>query len=366
MLLDLNFFHKTPATPDMAQAIVRALIAASMFGWITLVGVPQHSGLAAQNFLLALLFTSTYAIASSLDCLELATIKKIHPRFRRSAWLMAEPLLIGAIFFVGGRISIQFIFVVLLIPLDTGFRFGARHCYVSVASFIVILITLIFTNPYWHDHGWLGAGLILTALMLGAYSVTLAGRLNASNKKLADMATQDPLTGLPNRCLFMEYLEHAMALCSRNGKYCACVFFDLDGFKYVNDTYGHATGDLLLIEVSKKITVCLRSTDIVARWGGDEFSLIVECLAVPSDAVMVAQKLLTALGTITEVRGHPVTISASIGIAWCGGQENANSGITEDELIKNADHAMYEAKNGGKGRIKISRQEGFILPQSNA
>jgi diguanylate cyclase (GGDEF)-like protein/PAS domain S-box-containing protein len=161
-------------------------------------------------------------------------------------------------------------------------------------------------------------------------------------------ATHDPLTGLPNRTLFNDRLEHALARRARVGGYVAVMVVDLDGFKTVNDSLGHLTGDALLIAVADRFAEYLRDFDTIARLGGDEFAILVDDLDAPDQAGRVAQRVLDALTAPLELRDRAVAIGASIGIALAD-RADGNA----DRLLSHADAAMYRAKREGKGCYRM-------------
>jgi diguanylate cyclase (GGDEF)-like protein len=158
-------------------------------------------------------------------------------------------------------------------------------------------------------------------------------------------ALHDSLTGLPNRSLFLDRMRHALARAERADAPVAVLFCDLDGFKTVNDSLGHRTGDRLLILVAERLAECLRPGDTIARLGGDEFAVLLEELHEPGDAARAAQRLLDALEAPFELREREFYVSASIGIA--AGNEDAET------LLRDADLAMYRAKSRGKGRYAV-------------
>jgi diguanylate cyclase (GGDEF)-like protein/PAS domain S-box-containing protein len=156
-------------------------------------------------------------------------------------------------------------------------------------------------------------------------------------------ACHDHLTGLPNRALFNDRLGLAMRHADDNACGVAVLFLDLDRFKRINDTLGHAAGDELLQQVAQRLTACLRSGDTLSRYGGDEFTVVLPALKTPADAGHIASKLVNCVRPLFRVAGFPVKVSASVGIAtYLRGSE------TEEELIANADVAMYHVKVNGK------------------
>ncbi len=174
--------------------------------------------------------------------------------------------------------------------------------------------------------------------------------------QLHHRAFHDGLTGLANRHLFRDRLDHAVARAQRSPTTFAVLFLDLDGFKVVNDTLGHQAGDELLQTVSARLRLAIRDMDTAARLGGDEFAVLLEDLADRSDAARVAQRMLSQLRHPIMVAGAPVQISASIGIVIADGdplRETAFDPVSTDVLLRNADIAMYTAKSGGKGRYEI-------------
>jgi diguanylate cyclase (GGDEF)-like protein/PAS domain S-box-containing protein len=167
-------------------------------------------------------------------------------------------------------------------------------------------------------------------------------------QQLAHQAFHDPLTDLPNRSLFMDRLVHALSRSTRVARCVGVLFLDLDRFKVVNDSLGHPIGDELLVQVAERILRCTRPTDTAARFGGDEFTVLVEDIASPDEATHVASRILEGLQAPFQLAGHEVHVSASIGIAL-----SASSADTPDELLRKADVAMYWSKNKGAGNYEV-------------
>ncbi len=166
-------------------------------------------------------------------------------------------------------------------------------------------------------------------------------------QQLTHQAFHDALTGLANRALFRDRLGHAMARSRGAGGY-AVLFVDLDDFKTVNDSLGHAAGDSLLREMTTRLRSCLRDGDTAARLGGDEFAILLEDVEDDQHAEVIAGRMLLALRTPVDVDGTDISTGASIGIAL--GQSGPS---TPEDLMRNADLALYEAKNAGKNRYAV-------------
>jgi diguanylate cyclase (GGDEF)-like protein len=166
--------------------------------------------------------------------------------------------------------------------------------------------------------------------------------------ELEKRAQYDELTMLPNRRLFVQQLSKALGRSRRNTRPLAVLFIDLDRFKFVNDTLGHDVGDLLLMQVAKRLTKNVRIGDVAARWGGDEFVVCLEDFGANGNAAAVAQKLVMVLSEKYNVSGNEVYVTPSIGIAL-----HPESGDTAESLIKAADLAMYQAKRRSGGRFQF-------------
>jgi diguanylate cyclase (GGDEF)-like protein len=169
-----------------------------------------------------------------------------------------------------------------------------------------------------------------------------------AEERVRHLAHYDELTRLPNRTMFNERLGHAIAHARRTERSLAVLFIDLDRFKNINDTLGHEAGDGVLREVADRLRSCLRESDTVGRLGGDEFVVLIEEPPQPLNASMVAQKILAALGTPFSVQAQEFHVTASIGIS-----SYPNDGADLQTLMKNADIAMYRAKEQGKNNFQF-------------
>ena len=176
-----------------------------------------------------------------------------------------------------------------------------------------------------------------------------AYRIAGAQTDVTDRRAYDPLTGLPNRALFLERLGYALARANRRSDYLFAVFFvDLDNFKQVNDRQGHLAGDELLMSVAKRLESCVRPGDLVGRFGGDEFAILLEAIADVADATRVADRILEEMAVPVDVEGQKLVSPVSIGIAL----SSTGYGRAED-ILRDADAAMYRAKTFGRGRFEV-------------
>src|SRR5256714_560071 len=177
-----------------------------------------------------------------------------------------------------------------------------------------------------------------------SHDITQRTRAEAA---LQHQAFHDALTGLPNRALFLDRLEHALARAHRQAGAVGVLFLDLDRFKLVNDSLGHAAGDLLLVAVAARLKGCLREEDSVARFGGDEFAILLGEVDEVSMTLRTAERIIQALDAPFHLDGHDVVTATSIGIVTSTPQH------TPPDMLRDADVALYRAKNRGRGRYEV-------------
>ena len=178
--------------------------------------------------------------------------------------------------------------------------------------------------------------------------IEIKDKLESSHEKMANMVHYDALTKLPNRTLFYDRLNHAMKTSKRNGQKTIVAYLDLDNFKYINDTYGHATGDAVIIEAANRITKCMREYDTVARLSGDEYSVLIQNVENVEDVIPIIERIKEAFYEPFFLEHRKIVISPSIGVAVF-----PEDGTTVEELLNNSDAAMYKAKNCGKNSYQF-------------
>jgi diguanylate cyclase (GGDEF)-like protein len=179
------------------------------------------------------------------------------------------------------------------------------------------------------------------------YGLDITDRKRAE-LRLAHLALHDALTGLPNRTLFLDRLQHALDRAGRTGRQVAVLFVDLDRFKGVNDALGHEAGDSLLQQVAQRLQSCVRSSDTLARLAGDEFTVLLEDVAGVHEAQAVAERIQAALQEPFLVAGQQLAVTASVGVALSGPETRQ-----AEELLRRSDAAMYRAKSWGRNRVCV-------------
>ena len=176
-------------------------------------------------------------------------------------------------------------------------------------------------------------------------------QLKNVERQLRSKAENDVLTGLPNRALYFERLTRALAEARQSGFGVGALFLDVDRFKRINDTYGHAVGDAVLVEFAARLRRLVRRTDTVARLGGDEFAVLLPCLSDVRHAERVAADMLAAVKLPIDAGNIRLHVGTSIGVAFC-----ADGQDTPESLVGRADRSLYHAKAAGRGRFSSGSQ----------
>ena len=275
--------------------------------------------------------------------------------------IAATIVLMFVVYHANGDRGMALMMTLVVLSFGT-FRFSTREFLQAsgfiLAAYAAVINLLMWFAPERIDVPVEGFRWTMLALVLPCYAV-VAGRLSElrqrvrrTNEELSQalemiqkMATHDTLTGLPNRALFNEALGHAIARSARQQRAAALFFLDLDRFKNINDTLGHAVGDRVLQEAARRLTAAVRASDMVARLGGDEFVLLVEEFNEQSDLVAIASKIQAAFEPTFTVDALELALSVSVGICTY-----PQDGTDAQVLLSNADIAMYRAKDQGRNR----------------
>ena len=279
-------------------------------------------------------------------------------------WLFAAGTLLGgcswglaAVWFFPHAILDQFLVAFAIMGLTAGAAVGVS-CVRGITALYIFPAVLPIAIRFALESG--AVPVVVTLAVLYSFGMTLAGNMNNAQlvtalrlrfknhelvQELEALATRDALTGLPNRLMLDERLSSALRRANRAAYEIAIVFVDCDGFKYVNDQYGHAAGDQLLKGIASALLGSVREIDTVARLGGDEFIVLLENCGDRSAVEQIVQRMRAHALQPVAVGSHTITPRLSMGVALYGGD-----GADGEALIRQADHAMYEAKrNGGNG-----------------
>jgi diguanylate cyclase (GGDEF)-like protein len=270
---------------------------------------------------------------------------------RRIVGALHDNIFVTLWLFNAGPMGALGLFVYPFVTVGNGFRFGVR--YLAWSGFLGALGigAIVVSGRGWATHSVIGAGILLSHTVVTVYTGILLRQLHQTREQLERIATYDVLTGLPNRRFFMDQLTQIMAADNRPGL--ACLYLDLDGFKAVNDRWGHKTGDQLLHMVARELLSCIGATDTLARLGGDEFTVVLIGLTDPVESRVIADHIIRRVQSLTDVDGCAIDISVSVGISYLPAgpmPRRANC----DELLKLADDAMYIAKRSGRGNCRTA------------
>lgn len=351
------------------QSLVRIVVALLIFVGFLIYGFTYESYDEIPSSLSQIYFEMPIFIALSiLLSVHIQMYPGVNP-VRRIFGIVLDSTQCAIGMIIGDAYAAMIFFVLSWVIVGNGIRFGYQYLIIASAMSIVACVVGMRYSPYWQNNSIVIYGVMLTNVVVPAYIYGLLRRIEKTTRQLELFADQmkqaafhDSLTGLANRGLLQESIDKGIQRARRSGEQMAVVFFDLDGFKKVNDTLGHEVGDVLLKRVADIARNRVRSNDTVARLGGDEFVVLLEGLANEQGAVLVASNILHLIQGIEDVNGHPVKVGGSFGIAMFDPSVVTSASVTTRDLLKWADEAMYLAKRAGKGRVVFYRQEAANEP----
>ena len=342
-----KIIKRLPTRPDseFEQALIRVIIVAVV--WLS-VYIGARQGWLEDEPDRYLWYCGIY-LGLSFLLLAIIIRRPVKCPTRRVIGIVGDMTMLSLSTYLVGSSGLMFYPIFLWVTIGNGLRYGQRYLYLAtLASVVGFGIAATYGNQL------LARPLVIIGLMVGLVALPgffsmLLRRLNRAMADLNDLyaqmtqlATRDSLTDLPNRALFFEHLRHAIALSLRRSTTFSVLFIDVDGFKLINDTRGHAAGDRVIQEIAGALKRSVRASDTVARLGGDEFVILLNDI-VNNKTALVAEKILSALTQINISDGTPGGLTASIGIAnFPEGGEDAEA------LVAHADLAMYAAKKAGK------------------
>ncbi|SAK42762.1 diguanylate cyclase [Caballeronia hypogeia] len=340
--------------PEREQATLRVwmgavvLLAYGIFAWLR----PSHD---------ASMVTRLIAIYVTYGVITLLIVSRMKASSgkRLTVTTIADQALLGLALGSGGATALPLIWVMFWFLIGSGCRYGKRTLAVSCATASCVIAALGIWQPWWSENLPAAIGLGLSVLGASVYLSVLVDRLGNANRDLARQASTDPLTGLSNRYALEQIVDRAMATPEAGDRQAtALLLIDLDGFKEVNDTYGHAVGDMLLQSFAQTLAKRMRKTDTIARLGGDEFVVLAHQVRDRAAVLAVADSIHSVLGAITSVQERPVSVSASIGACLLSSATAARqSGMTA--VLRAADRAMYRAKSLGEGKTVFAETRDF-------
>ena len=336
---------------EYKQSVTRLAIIGLVGCWIVFI----RSEVSAQAFAmlrLAVAFHVCFAV------INMALVAR-YPGFfrgRRFLGIFVDQWTAAACMCIGGEPLAVFLFVVPWVSVGNGIRYGRGSLFIATFIGSAGLVVVILTTRPWTEHPHLAWGVVATTVLVPMYISVLLARLESAHaalardaKSLEHEASHDGLTGLVNRAAFNRQLESRLCEAGAKGEAVGLIFVDLDNFKSVNDSLGHAEGDDLLKAVAQEFAATIRCDDTLARLGGDEFAVL---LHRPSGDAMkrVSEALVRGIDRIAGERCDVVRVGASIGSAISKPGEDATS------FLKRADHAMYAAKRASKHNAAVKLQ----------
>lgn len=333
---------------ERSQSIARIVIVAISFVIFCMFVLVWRSG-GGPDPLLAIAITGSY-LAFAVVWLQWVRKRPGIYVWRRLATMITDFAMITYAMHSIGVLGPAIYPLYLWVIVGNGMRFGPRYLFAATLLGVAGFASVVFLDPQWQLLRSIGISLLFAMVILSAFYLVLIRRLHLLNQRLDRalrkseyMATHDALTGLANRHSFMTQVNDAILRVKRYGGGFGILFIDLDGFKAINDRRGHEAGDQILIEVAKRLTNLTRQSDLIGRWGGDEFVMLLHMMSDAENSKDFAQKTVEDLARQYPVDNTWEQLSASVGICIYAGQKDL-----ADELIRKADAAMYQAKKGGK------------------
>lgn len=256
----------------------------------------------------------------------------------------------------GGDVLAPVIWAPILMAVGNGLRNGPPFARLSSVVGGISVGLALWLSPHWHAGRLVSEGLVLSIIVLPWYTVMLSEQIARAKREMQMRAAQfesasrtDSLTGILNRSGFFHALQKMLAEVKVKGSRSAVMMLDLDGFKAVNDACGHGAGDDVLKEVAARLRDSVRSTDTIARIGGDEFGVLVTGITGTEDAERIAQVIIDSVAGVTVPCDQRLRLGASIGICVLSDHEC----LDETSIMETADRLMYQAKKSGKNQYKV-------------
>ncbi|RFU48594.1 diguanylate cyclase [Paraburkholderia sp. DHOC27] len=320
--------------PEKEQAVFRTILGSLALLAYAIVAVP-HLNAARINTMLVM---AVYVAYGALTWLTV----RVHPRTslpRLMLTTILDQCLVFTALALGGRAALPLLFIVFWFLVGAGCRYGKRPLILSCAISVAGLTGLMIWQPWWQHNYPAGAALLLAVVASSLYLFVFVN-------KLERRAATDPLTGLLNRASLERTVGQTQPLAKPANSTDALFVIDLDGFKKVNDSFGHSAGDDLLQQFAQALLALSRRGDAVARLGGDEFVVFARQVAGHTGATAIAERIHVATESIRFAAGNPVNVSASIGV-YLRAEAARTQKLDVTRAFRLADYAMYSAKARG-------------------
>lgn len=321
--------------PEKEQAVFRVTLGGLALVVYAIVAAP-HLDAAHRNTIGMMALYVAYGAVTWLAM-------RVHPRTwvpRLILTTIIDQCMVFTALALGGRAALPLLFIVFWFLVGAGSRYGKRPLMLSCAISVVGLAGLMIWEPWWRHDRPAGAGLLLAVVATSFYLFVFVN-------KLERRAATDPLTGLLNRTSLERTVGQMPPLAKPQDGAAALFVIDLDGFKQVNDSFGHSAGDDLLQQFARELVQLSRRGDAVARLGGDEFVVFARQVAGKEGATVIADRIHAATESIRLAAGNPVSVSASIGVYLRSGARRAHA-LDMTRAFRLADYAMYTAKARGR------------------
>lgn len=338
------------------QGATRLIVVSLMLAFVSIANI---FFIKFDRLLPADIICQTIFVVSFLFTLGLNLHSYFIPRFaheRVVIGLIHDVAVTTAFLFFSREKFASLLFVYPWISIGHGFRFGESYLFIASLFTSFGMLMLFKLSPYWSTSVPSGFDIALIFVLVASYTGYLLRDLKAVKEVLKMLATRDPLTGLANRRIVEDQLPMMLENNRAANKAMGIVYFDLDGFKPVNDQLGHEVGDLLLKHVAHQLKKISNPEDVVARVGGDEFVVILKKIKDEEELKVRSRNILAAIQSIKQLNGNKIDVSASLGCLYVGTKtpKELQSG---QKLIREADRLMYTSKRAGRGVLSMAKTE---------
>lgn len=347
---ETSFFD--PVLDERSQAKARLFFGIIGFAYVYFLKMEVANAISYETYVQLLAMLSTSVIYALFLLIYLKFKTHFNPA-RQIFSICLDILLISYAFYLAGEWATLFISLFLWIIIGNGIRYGLPYLLFSMILGTLCFFIVIKTSDYWIGTPMLSMGLLLSFIVLPLFFMYLLNNLHKTRlrleqelKKTAHLAHYDVMTELPNRHSFTQRLHHELQVAKRNHSYFFILYMDLDGFKEINDTYGHDVGDKVLFKVAQRLKHCVRDIDLIARIGGDEFACVSAASNIVNNSKRLQQRLLTSISKPMQINGITLTIGVSIGQACY-----PDDGQEFEQLLIKSDQNMYQKKQLNKQHL---------------